>query len=72
MVTQVLRDDATWWLFNGARILGPKTVAFMTNHLAEDSMLDSWGEKPTDDIGRPGFGFGLGFGLVMIPAMHYG
>ena len=51
--------------FNGARILGPKTVAFMTkNHLAEDSMLDSWGEKPTDDIGRPGFGFGLGFGVV--------
>ena len=27
-------------------------------------MLDSWGEKPTDDIGRPGFGFGLGFGVV--------
>ena len=51
--------------FNGARILGPKTVAFMTkNHLAEDSMLDSWGETPTDDIGRPGFGFGLGFGVV--------
>jgi CubicO group peptidase (beta-lactamase class C family) len=51
--------------FNGARILGPKTVAFMTkNHLAENSMLDSWGEKPTDDIGRPGFGFGLGFGVV--------
>lgn len=51
--------------FNGVRILGPKTVAFMTkNHLAEDSMLDSWGEKPTDDIGRPGFGFGLGFGVV--------
>jgi CubicO group peptidase (beta-lactamase class C family) len=51
--------------FNGAPVLGPKTVAFMTkNHLAEDSMLDSWGEKPTDDIGRPGFGFGLGFGVV--------
>ena len=27
-------------------------------------MLGSWGEKPTDDIGRPGFGFGLGFGVV--------
>ena len=51
--------------FNGVRILGPKTVAFMTkNHLSEDSMLDSWGEEPTDDIGRPGFGFGLGFGVV--------
>lgn len=51
--------------FNGARILGPKTVAFMTkNHLAKGSMLDSWDEKPTDDIGRPGFGFGLGFGVV--------
>ena len=32
--------------FNGARILGPKTVAFMTkNHLAEDSMLDSLGGR---------------------------
>ena len=51
--------------FNGTRILGPKTVAFMTkNHLADDSMLDSWGDKPTDDIGRAGFGFGLGFGVV--------
>lgn len=51
--------------FNGARILGPKTVAFMTkNHLAKGSMLDSWDEKPTDDIGRSGFGFGLGFGVV--------
>jgi hypothetical protein len=35
------------------------------NHLTEDSMLDSWGEKPTDDIGRPGFGFGLGFGVII-------
>ena len=60
--SEMMRRGGT---LNGAHILGPKTVAFMTkNHLAEDSMLDSWGEKPTDDIGRPGFGFGLGFGVV--------
>ena len=60
--SEMMRRGGT---FNGVRILGPKTVAFMTkNHLAENSMLDSWGEKPTDDIGRPGFGFGLGFGVV--------
>ena len=50
---------------DGVRILGPKTIKFMTrNHLAEDSMHAAWGQTPTDDIGRPGFGFGLGLGVV--------
>ena len=40
-----------------ALCIGPKTVAFMTkNHLAEGLMLGSWGEKPTNDIGRQGLG----------------
>ena len=54
---------------DGVRILGPKTVSFMTrNHLSEDSMHAAWEQRPTPDIGRPGFGFGLGFGVVTDPA----
>ena len=50
---------------DGVRILGPKTVKFMTrNHLSEASMHAAWGQTPTADIGRPGFGFGLGLGVV--------
>ena len=50
---------------DGARILGPKSIGFMTrNHLSEDSMHAAWEQMPTPDIGRPGFGFGLGFGVV--------
>jgi CubicO group peptidase (beta-lactamase class C family) len=50
---------------DGVRILGPKTINFMTrNHLAEDSMHAAWEQMPTPDIGRPGFGFGLGLGVV--------
>lgn len=50
---------------NGVRILGPKTVKFMTrNHLSEESMHAAWEQTPTADIGRPGFGFGLGLGVV--------
>ena len=50
---------------DGARILSPKTVAFMTrNHLSEESMHAAWEQWPTPDIGRPGYGFGLGFGVV--------
>ena len=50
---------------DGARILGPKSIAFMTkNHLSEPSMHAAWEQMPTPDIGRPGFGFGLGFGVV--------
>ena len=50
---------------DGARILSPKSISFMTrNHLSEASMHAAWEEMPTPDIGRPGFGFGLGLGVV--------
>ena len=50
---------------DGVRILGPKTVKFMTkNHLSEESMHAAWEQMPTPDICRPGFGFGLGLGVV--------
>ena len=59
---EMLRRGGT---LDGARILGPKSVAFMTkNHLSEPSMHAGWEQMPTPDIGRPGFGFGLGFGVV--------
>ena len=59
---EMLRRGGT---LDGARILGPKSIAFMTkNHLSESSMHAAWEQMPTPDIGRPGFGFGLGFGVV--------
>ena len=59
---EMLRRGGT---LDGARILGPKSVAFMTkNHLSEPSMHAAWEQMPTPDIGRPGVGFGLGFGVV--------
>ena len=59
---EMLRRGGT---LDGARILGPKSIAFMTkNHLSEPSMNAAWEQMPTPDIGRPGFGFGLGFGVV--------
>ena len=59
---EMLRRGGT---LDGARILGPKSVAFMTkNHLSQPSMHAAWEQMPTPDIGRPGFGFGLGFGVV--------
>ena len=59
---EMLRRGGT---LDGARILGPKSITFMTkNHLSEPSMHAAWERMPTPDIGRPGFGFGLGFGVV--------
>lgn len=72
---------------DGRRILGTKTVAFMTkNHLNSETVVDIAGETPeafrsqqhlnnlvrpdnfgnqsASAIGRVGFGFGLGFGVV--------
>ncbi|MEM6701642.1 MAG: serine hydrolase domain-containing protein [Acidobacteriota bacterium] len=52
-----------------ARILGPKTVAYMaSNHLPASITSGGNGETPT--LGQPlrGFGFGLGFGIVTDPA----
>ena len=67
---EMLRRGGT---LDGARILGPKSIAFMTrNHLSETSMHAAWEKIPTPDIGRPGFGFGLGFGDRDIKSGHQG
>lgn len=59
---EMLRRGGT---LDDARIFGPKSIAFMTqNHLSESSMHAAWEQMPTPDIGRRGFGFVLGFGVV--------
>jgi CubicO group peptidase (beta-lactamase class C family) len=52
---------------NGARILSPATVKFMTqNHLGATTTISSAGESPTVNLsaGLKGTGFGLGFGII--------
>jgi len=51
---------------NGKRIIGPKTLEFMTtNHLPSSIHSGGSGESPTAGRGaQTGFGFGLGFGLL--------
>ena len=59
-------------LYNGIRIIGPKTVKFMTkNHLSGSlsgkggsGESPSWDTTSMNQAESNGFGFGLGFGLV--------
>lgn len=52
--------------FGGRRLLSPKTLRYMTmDHLPASIGGGSSGENPTGSLTRrPGFGFGLGFGVV--------
>lgn len=52
---------------NGNRIIGPKTLKYMTrNHLSGSiENKGATGESPLDEMNNNGFGFGLGFGLVI-------
>ena len=50
---------------NGNRIIGPKTINFMTrNHLAASISQGGTGENIDPDSSTDGFGFGLGFGIM--------
>ena len=50
---------------NGNRIIGPKTINFMTkNHLDASISQGGTGENIDPDSNTNGFGFGLGFGLM--------
>ncbi|MBO6557978.1 MAG: beta-lactamase family protein [Pseudomonadales bacterium] len=52
--------------FQGARIIGPKTLKFMTkNHLPEDITQVGTGERLNRAFA--GMGFGLGFGVILDP-----
>lgn len=60
---EMLRNGGS---LDGNRILGPKTIEFMTlNHLPSSISAGGSGEAPTlGNRSLNGFGFGLGFGLV--------
>jgi CubicO group peptidase (beta-lactamase class C family) len=54
---------------NGNRVLGRKTVEYMTtNHLPGGGDLASMGQKVFSEISYDGIGFGLGFSVMLDPA----
>ena len=64
--THMLRNKG---VLNGERILGRKTVEFMTiNHLPNNNDLGSMGQKVFSEMPFDGIGFGLGFSVVLDPA----
>ncbi len=55
--------------FNGARLLGPKTVQFMSSdQLTPEVRAEGVGEYPNDDL-YPGQSMALGFGVITNPAI---
>ncbi|MDC0714553.1 serine hydrolase [Stigmatella sp. ncwal1] len=66
----------TWMLLNGgelegARLLSPRTVAYMTrNHLPGGADLAAYGRPLFAETRFDGVGFGLGFGVVLDPVAH--
>lgn len=53
--------------YDGVRILGPKTVQYMTiNHLSDDVRNNGADEYPASHL-YPGQSFGLGFGVITDP-----
>ena len=55
--------------YNGVRILGPKTVQYMTrNHLTPEVRNNGATEFPESHL-FPGQWFGLGFGVMLDPAI---
>jgi len=54
---------------DGARLLGPRTLAYMTrNHLPGGADLESFGRPLHAEAPFRGVGFGLGFAVVIDPA----
>jgi CubicO group peptidase (beta-lactamase class C family) len=61
---EMLRNGGT---YNGVRILGPKTVQYMTiNHLTDKVRNEGAHEYPASHL-YPGQSFGLGFGVITDP-----
>jgi CubicO group peptidase (beta-lactamase class C family) len=51
--------------FEGARVLGSRTIAYMTrNHLPGGADLEEFGRPIFSEISNSGVGFGLGFAVV--------
>jgi CubicO group peptidase (beta-lactamase class C family) len=56
---------------DGVRIIGRKTLEYMTmNHLPGGVDLQTMGRESPAEAAMPGVGFGLGFGVVIDPAMQ--
>lgn len=54
---------------DGVRLLGPRTVAYMTrNHLPGGADLEDFGRPVYSEVSHGGMGFGLGFSVVQNPA----
>jgi CubicO group peptidase (beta-lactamase class C family) len=69
--TQMLlgRPDSPAGELDGVRLLGPRTVAYMTrNHLPGGADLMSFGRQLFAEAPLRGTGFGLGFAVVTDPA----
>mgnify|MGYP000156215611 CR=1 FL=1 len=63
---EMLRRGGT---YNGVRILGPKTIQFMTmNHLTDEVRNEGAHEYPSQHL-YPGQSFGLGFGVITHPGL---
>lgn len=55
--------------YNGARLLGPKTVKYMTmDHLTPEVLTEGVGEYPESHL-YPGHSFGLGFSMINDPGI---
>lgn len=64
--TQMLLAGGT---LDGTRLLGPRTVAFMTrNHLPGGADLEAFGRRLNAETSYEGMGFGLGFSVTLDPA----
>lgn len=56
---------------DGARLLSPRTVAYMTrNHLPGGADLEEYGRPVFAEIPFDGVGFGLGFAVIQDPVKH--
>jgi CubicO group peptidase (beta-lactamase class C family) len=69
--TQMLlpRADSPAGECNGVRLLGPRTVAYMSlNHLPGGADLEAFGRPLHAEAPFRGVGFGLGFAVVIDPA----
>jgi CubicO group peptidase (beta-lactamase class C family) len=54
---------------DGARILGPRTIAWMTrNHLPGGGELSELSQGLFSEVALAGMGFGLGFSVLQDPA----
>jgi CubicO group peptidase (beta-lactamase class C family) len=59
--------------FDGGRLLGPRTVAYMVrNHLPGGADLETFGRPVFAETPLRGVGFGLGFSMVLDPVRYGG